>query len=303
MNNFNEIPAEELNELNKRSAELKKLKGVLRVEGYLTKEVRDSCGENLKGLFPDLEIIGAGSESVVVVDPANTEKVISIGYDTRHFSGVAPFSESRNFHNLVHTLFPENISSLHSVRGILKRDTSRERVFGRPSTADEILDLTDSIKNKLRNLGIDSFDIDYRAADNALVNSGQVKYVDMMDGMSYGVRYIDMKKVKTFYINKFNIQNESLESDEGWKTIIRSVRILKELDIVNNVFNKLTTKSKPEKFLDDMNSPEYENMINSFHFSTENEDEKSRDRIRNWLLYAIKAVQNGHTYDNGQWIT
>ncbi len=264
-------------------------------------ELRSKLFQNGAGvieeLFPELKVVGIGTESLVVQDPDSPDKVISIGFKGGRASGVFPFIETRSFHNLLHTLFPEHIPKLDKVEGFRTRNTIREKVFGSRSNNGEVVELADKINKELKELGINApFAIDYMDEKNAIIGKdGVAKYTDLVEGFAHQIRKLDVEKIKEYYMSKFSVSKNTIGQDKGWKRINNSLLILSELDIVNTVVSNMVENNNF-----DIGSPEYQKTISNFSF--QDFDKKlSKLRIEKLVLFAISIINNGHIYKNSYW--
>jgi hypothetical protein len=293
---------------------IKRLKLILSINNELRDRVIHALSPEIQSLFPELEILGVGSESIVFVDPSNKDRAISIGIKNKNIEGVVPFSVSKHFHDFVKALYPENTPELYSVSGNIIRDTSRERIRGKKQEdCNSYWAMGRKMINELLEMKVTDFglDLDLAVDNNVFIGEGSNNniYVDMFDCKADSVKDIDMDKVKVFYQEKFQIDDYGLSSDAGWKTIIRSVRVLKELATVDHIFNYMESmnyldKKNRRKCYEYLSGPIFNRTVDSFHFFDTSEDDRSKKTITTWVLKATEAIMAGnHEYRDKSWIS
>lgn len=247
--------------------------------------------DQIKDKFPDVKVMGIGTESLVIENPASEDEVLSFAYDPRKKYGILPFAENFNIHKIIHILYPEDFTKIRQISGISFKNSIRERVHGSKPTEFESLkaiDRSNAIEKELYEAGID-ITID-TAEQNYVVDAGKPKNIDFVDGYSGSIKNINLKKV----MDLFDKRTESLDSqrkEQLRRALTASILRLQELHTANSVFQEMVEKNDFD--IDDNRILEV--------FGEGGSPEVVHD-IKRVLIKAVEAVtKKGYKYDK-RWI-
>jgi len=248
-----------------------------------------------------LGIIGEGAESFIFPSPLEGNKVIGVGvFQKEAVVGILPYATTRNVHNLLNILFPESFPHMFMVKGHNPRHTTRETIVLDKDHLQKNYEFSFYILDVMKKMGIviDQYDFDYTDGNFLLDQEGSVKYADLLFAGSGIARSIKMDEVKEYLMNKFDKDQDEIESDHRWKQLLIIVRRIKEIDAADQIFASMAEKDSYN--LEDHN---VRDSIERFSFMNNNEeDTKSRYRISLLLSKAIKAVtEGGYRYVDRQW--
>ncbi|KKT48565.1 MAG: hypothetical protein UW42_C0053G0004 [Candidatus Collierbacteria bacterium GW2011_GWB1_44_197] len=280
-----------------RFKEITHLKEIIKLDQDIFEEIYlDRNNARIKHI-PHLEFVGGGSESFLVVDPTNNERVLGFGHWNKGVvHGVLPFSATFNLHAVAEILYPENFPHISKVEGLGARGTTRQRIYGRRSTYPESIKLQE-MRDKLEDMGINIW-MDTYGENFMTEKSGSVKFVDLISGSADGIQKLDLKKVKQFFINKYHLSEEDLIYNDNWKRLSGHLRRLKELLIVDIIFDEMSHTK-----VYDLSNPNFKSAIDNFDFQGNTmENERSRINIIRLLKRATKATLEGHEFKDNRWV-
>lgn len=198
----------------------------------------------LRQLFPDVEILGSGDESIVIGKKLDINRVVSLGIDFRQREGVLPFAELYQIHKLASLLYPYYFPELYGARGFGYRDTERKRLDkNRSITYGNVRkgqSEGDRIEKECKKAGI-HFDLDPSELNYSTDENGNVMYIDIFDRGLKAVKDMDVNAVYEI----FTKNNRSFSPEDARKRkrdLDRCLRRIKELQIVNNMFQDINNK-------------------------------------------------------------
>ncbi len=271
--------------------------------GELVEEVRwNSEGSpRLRKMFPDLTILGAGHESLVIIDPQDPENVLSFSRRNLYCkAGVMPFAEAYNIHAMLSILFPDNLPRIRKIHGLNDRNSKREYVEkGKNSfnlNIDDFQSLGVSMNEQLKRMGItamfDTFHKNY-----AIDKFEKLKYLDLPNENIRGFENVDLSLVKKRIDGVY--KGETLEiKDKKYQIFLSYLRRLKELEVTNVILESVVKKGD---YLDES----WRQEVNLFSFSKdvdENKDLVSKKRIVLVLEKALQAIRSGkYKYKDNAW--
>jgi hypothetical protein len=180
---------------------------------------------------PNVELLGMGTQHIVVGDPVHPDRVIAFESIPNHNRQLFHLVEKYHMHNIMNILYPENFPRLH---GVSREDAYnvRERVedptpikFGQYSIAKQL-------QNEIYSeTGIDPmFDIQ---GDNFVKTAdGNYKYIDLLDNVAVFFSYSEEKVAELFRTKRAGGKtNEELKAmaDAGDKSAERLYKMSRSL--------------------------------------------------------------------------
>lgn len=241
--------------------------------------------------FPDVKIMGIGTESLVIENPTSKDQIWSLAYDRRKKYGILPYAENHNVHKILQILYPNDFAKIYSISGVGKKDAVKERILGDQLTDSEAIltfDRSNLIEEELHQAGFE-ITID-TAASNYLKENERFVYIDFVDGYSGGVKNINIDKI----IEIFEKVTKELNTDQKArlkKQLLTSFVRLQELGVANSLFQRMVENN---------NFVIQDEIINKELAGKGND--RSVPRIRILLEKASDAVvKRGYRYDK-RWL-
>lgn len=194
---------------------------------------KDTWPKRFTDSYPETQFVGSGSYSIVIVDPVDKERVIAFKYRNGGLESRLELLEKYHMHNVLHILFPEHFPKIYTASQKTGQ-MRKERVF--PN--EDQMKLHHALRIGEYQLlyrqieadvylksGIHICLDDYENGNLIYDTQGNLKYIDLIDNSIDQFNY-DMDKI----LNYFEKVNGSA-SDR--KLLVRSLRRIRELDIIN----------------------------------------------------------------------
>lgn len=250
----------------------------------------------LKEIFPDIEIMGSGDESIVVGKEFERERVVSLGIDFRKREGVLPFAELYQLHKLASLLYPNYFPELYGARGFGYRDTERKWM-------NKNLYITygdvrrgqlegDRIESENQRAGID-FHLDPTEFNYAVDDKGRSMYIDIFDVGLEAVRNMDVEEVRKIF-KKNNKTFDALEFKKRMMALEMCLRRISELQVVDKLYQEINVKG---------NYPDFEKVeeeVTEAVSGNEIFNERSTDNIMRVIKKAVDfETRTNAKYNNG----
>lgn len=201
--------------------------------GKLYLSEKDTWPEGLVESFSETEFIGSGSQFIVIVDPSDNKKVIAFKYSESGLESKLELLEKYHMHNVLNILFPEYFPKVYT-SSQRTGQVRKARVFPDKDLMKSYSKLRyEEYQRLYRKIEADiysksgiSVDLDDYEKGNLIYDtSGNLKYIDLIRN-SIGEFDYDLDRVLD-YFTKIN----GSESDK--RRLIRSLRRIRELDIIN----------------------------------------------------------------------
>ncbi|EKD52970.1 MAG: hypothetical protein ACD_61C00186G0007 [uncultured bacterium] len=194
--------------------------------------------------FPDIKIMGIGTESLVIESPVNEEQVWSLGYDRRKKYGVLPFAENYNIHRILQVLYPDDFAKVFQITGVGLKSSTKEKVEGGELTESEIvtaINRSNIIEEELYKAGvditIDSAASNYRKAKERVVN------IDYVDGYAGSIKNVDLEKVLQIF-ERNTKELDTKTKDRQRRILLSCISRLHELWTTNILFQEMVEGGK-----------------------------------------------------------
>ena len=165
-------------------------------------------GHDIRGFleqnYPEIDFVGVGSESVVIGDPDNPDRVVAYRHgETKRETPDLEYLGKYHMHNALHILYPQYFPEIHAASD-KARQTTRERIYPDKKLDQDIKDnmyprdfdkMIRGVEDEIKTSTGINVRLDAGSKDNVLYDkNGNMKYVDLISNDTTNFNF-DKKKI------------------------------------------------------------------------------------------------------------